>query len=793
VWKIFREDVELAAVVTLQGTFRMWQAKAKRNALRVAEQHRRQHQAAFLIQKFFIHLKRQQRAQTRQKMKEIKEKLRIQRENTMVQVYEILRVIVSGHYFRRWKEMERQATASKQQREKASVILIQKIYRGYRCRILYKQSKWKNALCDRLKQLIDRFFVRGDFWGFLLEVDGDYKRFMKEKSEEEEQATTFIEKMIREKQQKEEQTLQQWYMSSAFKSPLIKGVKNMQQNYTTSMNASSNTFLPEISGTQTVSDSLLHSALYEDIQKITNTTSEIKTEELIFPNEFSPKVIRHAMAEGYEVAEIVATLRGLQAQGKSTIDIELLLRKLQERAPLMKNPWKSERVMKKIIREQRHQSDTKRPKMKKEDQLGPNSAMSPAQYDFVLDGLTTVSSPTKTKQPSTQHPSHVEFITRNLLYSIAGGLKGSINRFVQVAAVKCFDWDTNRNEEDSENNFSTREMGHFVIVTRPGSEDDPFEKYLKLTSSLLKIRWEHAAFEAAKPYVDILKDHDCHSGYDLLYNTRSKGGVEELVKWNIPRTLAVSLYAVVSEVELQLSRISRRNVKTYLSFKDFYWKKMEEKEKIKFLPEMHLQKSPENIDNVLSIEYSIVEQLRLRMEKQVLGIFDENHECSTMKSALFKSIFVLCDDVASDEVELDPHFYENFLKQLANDKQPEESKQNLIRSRIQRALEIVNYYLQELENIGITTIEEIYRHEDLFPSVLSMEIVKWYKTSAMNKQDSSSSSEGHKTKKKHQLRAKCASRPTIKGVLTPLVTEDKVSMVLRQEERGMLSSLRMPV
>lgn len=90
----------------------------------------------------------------------------------------------------------------------ASAILIQRVYRGFRVRIYLKRIKIKKSLTDRVGALVDQFIVSGDFWGFVLEIDADYRRFMHKIKEEEADATTFMSTVLRQRKLDEDQMMQ---------------------------------------------------------------------------------------------------------------------------------------------------------------------------------------------------------------------------------------------------------------------------------------------------------------------------------------------------------------------------------------------------------------------------------------------------------------------------------------------------------------------------------------------------------------------------------------------------------
>ena len=155
---------------------------------------------------------------------------------------------------------------------------------------------------------MDRYISRGDLWGFILSVDADYKRFIREKEDEEENVSTFVSTLLREKQLRDDQTMQQWHMSAALQSPIVRGIRQMKSSYQFCHEE------PVVVGTEeSVANALLHSALTTDLKLLqvhtTDASAHHNDDQLLrFPPEFSAKVIRFALADGYSLNDIVATL-----------------------------------------------------------------------------------------------------------------------------------------------------------------------------------------------------------------------------------------------------------------------------------------------------------------------------------------------------------------------------------------------------------------------------------------------------------------------------------------------------
>ncbi|POM75930.1 Hypothetical protein PHPALM_6899 [Phytophthora palmivora] len=156
VLKMFQDDAQLAAVLEIQATWRMFTAKKHKLFLFQLRCDEAKTTAASVIQRF--------------PAKIIKEK----------------------------------HVSSTQ----ASAILIQRIYRGFRDRVYLKRIKIRRSLTARVGDLVDQFIVSGDFWGFVLEIDADYRRFKHKLEEEDTDAATFMSTVLRQRKLDEDQMMQ---------------------------------------------------------------------------------------------------------------------------------------------------------------------------------------------------------------------------------------------------------------------------------------------------------------------------------------------------------------------------------------------------------------------------------------------------------------------------------------------------------------------------------------------------------------------------------------------------------
>eukprot|EP00644_Phytophthora_capsici_P010479 jgi/Phyca11/116185/e_gw1.30.116.1 len=509
VLKDFHEDVSWSAAVEIQTIWRMFTAKRQRQFLLQLRHDEAKAKAANVIRQF-------------------------------------LSKIIEAKRQRRLVFTEDTDTVSSARKQKAldtSVILIQKIYRGFLVRTYFKRIKIRNSLTDRVGTLVDQFIVSGDFWGFVLAIDADYRRFSHQIAQEEADATTFMSTVLHRRKLDEERMMQDWFTASALDNPLVAGIEQVTTTYSTEERHSSE---------NSVSQAMLHSALVEDLVAL----SPNKNRDDLFPAEFPASVIRHAMAKGFVLDEVVAVMRGLQAQGKVINDTELVISTLQKRIPLMTNSWSSEREL-------------------REESRGG-----------------------KVKTFSTRKPAHKTqsnlFVSENLLDSIPGGMNAPLARLLLVAALRCYD------------PGSRSEKGAFVPCE--GRNSHLFQTYLHTESPLLKIRREQQAMEVVKPHLHTLLENRCYTAYDILYNVR---GIGELVSWSIPGPLAASIYSVIQEIHVQSSHISKRNlikeVRISVEFEQFL------KARVSNASNPREARVEALNDNVLT-------QVQSRLETEVLGL-----------------------------------------------------------------------------------------------------------------------------------------------------------------------------
>lgn len=82
------------------------------------------------------------------------------------------------------------------------------MYRGYRDRLFLKRIRLLETLSHRVRALVDEYLCHGNFWGFVLQVDADYRRFEHTQREEEEHALTFVSTLLKQRKLEEDQRMQ---------------------------------------------------------------------------------------------------------------------------------------------------------------------------------------------------------------------------------------------------------------------------------------------------------------------------------------------------------------------------------------------------------------------------------------------------------------------------------------------------------------------------------------------------------------------------------------------------------
>ncbi|KAJ8566812.1 hypothetical protein ON010_g6310 [Phytophthora cinnamomi] len=469
--------------------------------------------------------------------------------------------------------------------------------------------------------------------------------------EEEADATTFLSTVLRQRKLDEDQMMQDWFTASALENPLVSGIDQVTKAYSSDEGNSSGS---------SVSQAMLQSALVEDLVAL----SPNKRKGDLLPPDFPPKVIRQAMAKGFSLSDTIAVMRGLQAQRKNIEDTDLVLSTLHNRAPLMANPWTSERV----LREARD----------------PNKVtMAPA---------TKATCKTSAKKSVVKRRTNA-FVSANLLESIPGGMNAPIARLLLVAALRCYD-PGNRGEK-----------GRYVACDDRNSEI--FQSYLRTESPLVKIRSEQQAMEATKPFLNTLLENRCYTAYDILYNVR---GIGELVSWNIPGPLAKSIYSVIQEIHDQSTRVSKRNIvreaRVSADFERFLNTRVVEQSKTP-APEDTLITAPS--EHIESAAENSLNQVKYRLETEVLGLPLQDVSMAASE-LLFKAAFVVDGDITTEEPTI-PETYQSFLFTLLTLQTAgniETMKQH-IAARVTHAKAIADAHSEIFKLFGVASVSDLLK------------------------------------------------------------------------------------
>lgn len=409
---------------------------------------------------------------------------------------------------------------------------------------------------------------------------------------------------------------------------------------------------------------------------------------------------------------------------KDIHDVNLVVKTLYQRTPLMTTPWKSERQVRQESHPHYFASEST-----SNISVGTTKPISKlkSKMDHHTVGSRNQTSPIKPQ--STPEP----FISENLVDSIPGGMNAPIARIVLVAALKSFDPDADGGD------------GAFTLP-----EDfttDPFQSYQHLESPLLKVRLsaEYAAFEgigadhltltlsmpqirreqqvlgATKPFIQIFTENRCLTGYDVLYNVR---GVDELVAWKVPKPLALSIYDVIEEIHRQTTHLSRRNIKRemYISpeFDRFLRDRSSATPKATPKDKVREQTQQRNASRPTSPSVSsLKDQIRERLEKDVLMLPIQNADLAAAE-VLFKAAFLACDTSSKQHPSPNAAF-DAFLDSLVSFQMKGDSLvlKQLIRERVEVARQVADGYAASLQASGVRNAA------DLLVSMVEMLMSEW--------------------------------------------------------------------
>ncbi|CAK4072525.1 unnamed protein product [Aphanomyces euteiches] len=183
---------------------------------------------------------------------------------------------------------------------KCALRLVQRVYRGHRGRTIAKHRRIERSLCPQVQALVDQFKASGgDIWALLKIVDSDYREFNRMAQLEEENATTFVTKVLRERQRHQEEALQKWHVSRALESPVVSHQRRIDSAYERGSRDEFKSTPKVIPPTSLFEPSASRDSIH---------LNQIAPETLDIHDKYAPGVIRQAMAQGFAVPEILAAL-----------------------------------------------------------------------------------------------------------------------------------------------------------------------------------------------------------------------------------------------------------------------------------------------------------------------------------------------------------------------------------------------------------------------------------------------------------------------------------------------------
>ncbi|TMW56409.1 hypothetical protein Poli38472_006419 [Pythium oligandrum] len=666
IWITFKEDAQFAAAVVIQSLVRMYRCKKRKRFLLELRDRESMMSAAERLRRFFRRLLLARQIQAKLQQEAALQKAAANKQLALNKLRVVVDRIACRLTLWRWKEIQRQATAHDQQKTLASVILIQRMCRGFRERISYRRIRYRRLLSTRVRGLFDRFITNGDLWSFLFEVDADYRRFEDDKKMEEQDASTFVSTLLRQKRAAEDQMMQEWFTASALESPIVKGAQTTKSTW-------SSTEKESFSTDDTLSHAILNSPMASDLSSLSPNSQDD-----VFPYNLPPMVVRYAMCEGFPLGEIVAVMRGMIAEGKNVNDTKSVVKILRKRAPLMRDSWKPERVFRKELRPEVSEAP-----VKLTNPTNSNPANSKATQPIK-----------KRKRPLAARDA--TFVSGNLLESIPGGLNGSIDRLVLVASLKSFD--------------PTAAGGDGAFVFPIEASADLWRCYLSMEPSLIKIRREQQALHASSPYLRLLKEKQCLTAIEVLNRVQ---GIEEMVVWGVPRPLVMAIYDVIEQIHRQSVNISDRSIKRQMRVSaqfEAFWKKRQHCVEVM---QQFEEPQPEtsNNDDIEQLQAALSEAIK----RDVLNLPLHSIDMAT-EDVLFKAFFLVCHyscDVESMAQhaanDLSRSYYDYFLREMVLSQRQGDVEQveKLVRVRMETARTLAVTWSGDLVRNGIKRAHQL--------------------------------------------------------------------------------------
>ncbi|OQR95051.1 hypothetical protein ACHHYP_00481 [Achlya hypogyna] len=705
---------EMGAAVRLQSLFRRLRAAAKVEAMRSEWWATHRGQAA-------VHLQRLARGF-------------VARQSTH-------RLVVSRKAGRRsaalvvlqcwWRVIQAQtAVATRRQAHRAAMDVrlrhksatnIQRVYRGLEGRRALRRLRIEASLSEPVRALAAQYIASGDLWAFLRAVDNDYRRFLHERRDEEENATTFVKTFVTEKRALEERAIQAWHVSRAMESPVLQRQERTASAYASSSSPTRRTHSPErphhplsplrtscqaLGTSSTLGSSSTHGSYSahgspptEDSPSPLDSLSpgspgrqpsppkpvaptsifspeaspeeiqlgRLAPESIDLPDKYSAKLIRAAMAEGYSLPEVIAGLRGLEAQGKSIGSFKLLLRELRGRAPLMLNPFRSERAVRAAEPPKRrpiHTLWSKKP-----------IAAAPAREATNDRGVSV----------ETEAQQYV-------LASLPAKAKEPIAKFLFVAGVRSFV-------------PPMIDGGDTLPPVDPwwtGDRLNPaFVAYLQMPSGLLKVRREQLVTQALETTFKTLKARGIVHAQDLV-----PLNVDHVIAWSVPEGLARSMFDLLqtllgmthngrpATVLRQLQATARPSTQDTVAYDAVFSPRTETPV---VLAKAYLDK-----------ELHLFLDMKARIQEQVLAPVAMT---SSIYELLFQATFTTIPLHAEDLVSYSSAHLDAFVHQLVAPTLDVNGTQRLLKKRSQRAAAIARDFSNVFRAAGCHVVRDIVHRQ----------------------------------------------------------------------------------
>ncbi|OQS02692.1 hypothetical protein THRCLA_04951 [Thraustotheca clavata] len=447
---------------------------------------------------------------------------------------------------------------NKRRREKLlndSAVRIQTCYRGHLSRRALRNLRIERSLSEPVRALAEKYIASGDLWAFLRAIDNNYRSFVNERHDEVDNATTFVRMYLHEKRVLEEKAIQEWHVSRLMESPIVHHHVQTATAYGSkkssscgSGNSHENQSLSPLSLPISISPNSPSERAISPIKPVappsvfgSNSTEEefqlgrLAPETVDIPNKYSPKLIRLAMAEGFSLPEVIATLRGLEARGKSIRNVKLLIKELHKRTPLMMNPYQSERCIRTNILPRDRTIVTS-----KTEEIKPPK------------------SPTKHEPLEDNNNSSWKLETRKFIrQTLPAGIKEVISKFLFVAGIQVY---IPPLVDDAGEEVVT---ANSWIMPQDDKPSPHFIAYLRMSSSLLKVRREQLVTKALASILTTLKANKISHAQDIVtYN------VAHLLAWDIPPGLAHSIVKLFKHLHSMTRNLQSKTVVRQLVAKE---------------------------------------------------------------------------------------------------------------------------------------------------------------------------------------------------------------------------------